>query len=137
MHDGYVGLGKGVKRGEIQCVTGAEGVGKSMLGETKKYPNGTVGKYTCQCICGKAFIGHKRDNLCVQCDPGENEFNNALFQKIEVGAALTNAELLISIDFYQDLARKLFILGDMFKLPWLHCHNTLCRLQGFQRAREE
>lgn len=34
---------------------------------TKTYVDGTRGRYNCQCTCGRTFIGHKGDVICLAC----------------------------------------------------------------------
>lgn len=39
--------------------------------EVKKYDNGVIGEYFCNCIyCRKNFIGYKHDYKCQTCEDG-------------------------------------------------------------------
>lgn len=57
----------GIKPGELTVIMAGKGKGKSMFGEQKTYPDGSVGWYTCHCGCGVEFLGHKRDYICPDC----------------------------------------------------------------------
>lgn len=60
---------KGIRRGELNVISSGVGVGKSVFGEQKIYPDGSRGMYTCTCReCREPFIGHKRDSLCQKCE---------------------------------------------------------------------
>lgn len=60
-----------------------------------------------------------------------------IYDKYRDGHSLTNKEVQDGIDFYGDLADKLFKCGDTFRLAAKEALQVYHALYGFRQARSE
>lgn len=65
------------------------------------------------------------------------EMMQPILQKIAVGDGLTDSELRVAVEFYDDLRDKLSLLGPRFQLAWEPVFHRSMQLQGFLEARRK
>jgi len=59
-----------------------------------------------------------------------------IIRKIEVGDALSDEDLETAFAFYDDLTKKLWLLGSKFHLAWLETQRVTESLRGFLEHRK-
>lgn len=56
--------------------------------------------------------------------------------KIERGDMLSDQELRVALVFYEDMAKKLMILGPKFHFAFVECNHRAVELDGYRRNRD-
>lgn len=55
--------------------------------------------------------------------------------KVESGDALSDQELRTALVFYEDMAKKLLILGPKFHFAFVECNRRAMEMDGYRRNR--